>query len=97
MMMNDEMMKVNFGSSIFVKLLYVLGLDVIQIFTKGLCAEQKFYGFKNLVKLETVPMKTKILLCTTVFGFSSKTSFFVGLGAILGKGKYCESDQVFFL
>ena len=29
-------------------------------------------------------MKIKIPLCTTVFGFSSKTSFLSGLGALLG-------------
>ena len=29
-------------------------------------------------------MKIKIPLCTTVFNFSSKTSFFAGLGALLG-------------
>ena len=30
------------------------------MYTKGIVAEQKSYGFKNLVKLETVPMKIKI-------------------------------------
>ena len=54
------------------------------MYRKGIVAEQKSYGFKNLVKLETVPMKIKIPLCTTVFGFSSKTSFFAGLDDILG-------------
>jgi len=36
------------------------------------------------VKLETVPTKTKIPLCTRIFCFSSKTSFFAGLGALFG-------------
>ena len=44
------------------------------MYTKGIVAEQNFYEFKNLVKLETVPMKIKIPLCSTVFDFSS--SFF---------------------
>ena len=47
-------------------------------------------------------MKIKIPLCTTVFGFSSKTSFFAGLGALLGtflviffnyKGKIYKTKQ----
>ena len=29
-------------------------------------------------------MKTKIPICRTIFGFSSKTSFFAGLGALFG-------------
>ena len=30
------------------------------MYTKGIDAQQKFYGFKNLVKLESVSMKIKI-------------------------------------
>ena len=36
------------------------------------------------MKLETVPIKTQIPLCMTVFGFLSKTSLFAGLGDLLG-------------
>ena len=36
------------------------------------------------MKLGTVPTKTKIPLGTRLFGFSSKTSFFAGLGALFG-------------
>merc|ERR1712243_549308 len=41
-------------------------------------------GFKIWLNLETVPTKTKIPLCTRIFCFSSKTSFFAGLGALFG-------------
>ena len=54
------------------------------MYAKGIVAQQKSYGFKNLVKLETVPIKIKIPIGRTVFGFSSKTSFFAGLGALFG-------------
>ena len=36
------------------------------------------------MKLGTIPTKTKIPLGTRLFGFSSKTSFFAGLGALFG-------------
>ena len=38
----------------------------------------------NLVMLESVPMKIKNFKCRTIFGVSSKTLFFVGLGALSG-------------
>ena len=43
-------------------------------YTKGIVAQQKFYGFKNLVKLEVENFFFKIFCCRTSFGFSSKTS-----------------------
>ena len=49
-----------------------------------ICANQFCYGFNIFQKLGTVPIKTKIPYCGTVFGFSSKTSFFAGLGALFG-------------
>ena len=54
------------------------------MYAKGIVAEQKSYGFKNLVKLDIVILKIKIPPCTTLFSFSCKTSFFAGLSAILG-------------
>ena len=48
------------------------------MYTKVIVAEEKSYGFNNLVKLDTVPMKIKIPSCTTLFGISSKTSCFSG-------------------
>ena len=54
------------------------------MYTKGILAQQKSYWFKNLVKLESVPIKIKIPIGRTVFGFSSKTSLFGGLGALFG-------------
>ena len=54
------------------------------MYIKGIVAQQKSYGFKNLVKLEVARTKIKIPLGRTVFGFSSKTSFFAGLGALFG-------------
>ena len=64
------------------------------LYTKLIVVEQNPYGFKDLVKLETVPMKTKIQLCTTFLVFSYKTSFFAGLGAIpwLKKKKNIKVD-----
>ena len=61
---------------------YILQV-LVYMYTKGILAEKKAY-VHNLAKLETVPMKPKILLFAFVFGFSSKTSFFVGLGALFG-------------
>ena len=55
----------------------------IDIFPKLIVEEQKSYGFENLVKLETVPMKAKIPIGRTIFYFSSKTSFFAVPGALL--------------
>ena len=39
------------------------------MYTNGIVAEQKSYGFNNFVKLETVPMKFKIPVCTMLFDF----------------------------
>ena len=39
-------------------------------------------GFKFLRSWRPYPMKTKIPICRTIFGFSSKTSFFVWLDAL---------------
>ena len=61
--------------------------------TKGILAEQTSYEFKNLVKLETVPMKIQIPICTTVFDFSSKTSFCEGRCAFLGPGFVDKSNN----
>ena len=41
-------------------------------------------GFKFWRSWKPYPMKTKIPICRTIFGFSSKTSFFAGLGALFG-------------
>ena len=43
------------------------------IYTKGIVAQQKSYGFKNLVKLEVGIFFFKITAGRTIFGFSSKT------------------------
>ena len=50
--------------------------------TKGIFAEQKSYGFKNLVKLGVEIINFKITIGRTVFNFSCKTSVFAGLGAL---------------
>ena len=52
------------------------------MYTKGIIAEQKSYGFKNLVKLGIENINFKITLGRTVFNFSYKTSVFAGLGAL---------------
>merc|ERR1711973_336394 len=64
-------------------MVYSLGTD-IYIYAKGIFAEQKSYGFKKLMKLKTVPMKTKIPIGRRILCLSSKTSFFEGLGTLLG-------------
>ena len=43
------------------------------MYTKGIIAEQKSYGFKNLVKLEVGIFFFKITAGRTVFNFSCKT------------------------
>ena len=47
-----------------------------------ICAQQKSYGFKNLVKLEVEIKNFKITMGRTVFNFSCKTSVFAGMGAL---------------
>ena len=43
------------------------------MYTKGIIAEQKSYGFKNLVKLGVENINFKITIGRTVFNFSYKT------------------------
>ena len=52
------------------------------MYTKAIVAQQKCYGFKNLVKLGVENINFKITLGRTVFNFSYKTSVFEGLGAL---------------
>ena len=54
----------------------------IYLYTKGIVAQQKFYGFKILVKLGIEKINFKITIGRTVFNFSCKISFFAGLGAL---------------
>ena len=50
------------------------------VYTKGIIAEQKSYGFKNLVKLGVENFFFKIPIGRTVFIFSCKTSRFCPSG-----------------
>jgi len=52
------------------------------MYTKEIIAQQKSYGFKNLVKLGVENINFKITIGRTVFNFSYKTSVFAGLGAL---------------
>ena len=51
-------------------------------YPKAIVAQQKSYGFKNLVKLGVEHINFKITIGRTVFNFSCKTSFFAGMGAL---------------
>ena len=48
----------------------------MHMYTKGILAEQKSYGFKNFEKLEVRNFFSKITAGRTVFNFSIKTSCF---------------------
>ena len=64
-------------------MVYSLGLSYI--YSKGIVAQQKSYGFKSLVKLGVENINFKITISRTVFNFSCKTSVFQWLRAFLSK------------
>ena len=64
------------------------------MYTKGIVAQQKSYGFKSLVKLGVENINFKITKGRTDFNFSSKTSVFAGLGALFEKKMiFCQIES----
>ena len=71
-----------FYSLNFLIIIWYIVQIYVQLYTKEILAEQKSYGFKNLVKLGVEIINFKITIGRTVFNFSCKTSVFAGMGAL---------------
>ena len=56
----------------------------VYLYTNGTFAEQKSYGLKMLVKLESVPKNQNLPMYEDFLGFRPKLNFFSGLVAFFG-------------